>query len=77
MPVYKQALHDAIIQRLDKLGVNVILDDRVEFPTTEQRLKMEDNSKARTTRTVRTKKGKLIDCDLLVRAKKQSSWIAH
>lgn len=66
MPLYKKALHDAIMRRLETLGVNVILDDRVEFPSTEDRLKMEDNSKGRATRAVRTKKGKTIECDLLV-----------
>ncbi|KZV82503.1 FAD/NAD(P)-binding domain-containing protein [Exidia glandulosa HHB12029] len=66
MPLYKQALHDAIMRRLETLGVKVILDDRVEMPSVDERLKMEHNSFARTTRPVRTKKGKIIECDLVL-----------
>ncbi|EJD52632.1 FAD/NAD(P)-binding domain-containing protein [Auricularia subglabra TFB-10046 SS5] len=66
MPIYKPGLHDAIMRRLDTLGVNAILDDRVEFPSNAERLKMEDNTAYRTSRAVRTKKGKVIECDLIL-----------
>jgi len=66
MPTYKQAMHDAIVKRMDALGVNTVLDDRVEVPSEEILRRMENNKRQRHTHTVRTRKGKAIEADLVL-----------
>ncbi|KAH7108098.1 FAD/NAD(P)-binding domain-containing protein [Auriculariales sp. MPI-PUGE-AT-0066] len=66
LPIYKTAMHDAILKRMDDLGVNVVLDDRVEVPSEDILRKMEANSRRRYTHTVRTRKGKEIEADLVL-----------
>lgn len=63
LPLYKDALHEAVIRRMRELGINVITGDRVVVPSDEEREAWE----AGTARgAVRTQSGKQIECDLFM-----------
>lgn len=61
LPLYKQEMHDEIMARLEKLGVEVVLGERLDLPSVE-----EERSEGRRTRRAVTKAGKEIEYDLLV-----------
>lgn len=62
LPLYKQEVHDEIMRRMNELGVEVVLGERLELPSVEQ-----ERSEGPKTRKVVTKQGKEIEYDLLVR----------
>lgn len=61
LPLYKQEMHDEIVARMEKLGVEVVLGERLELPSVE-----EEKREGRKTRRVVTKAGKEIEYHLLV-----------
>jgi len=66
LPVYKEALHEAVQRRMDALGIETILNDRVIMPSDERLLEMENNVEKRTTYTIGTRDGKQIEADLVL-----------
>lgn len=54
-------MHDEVYERLTKLGVDVVLGERLELPSVE-----EERKELGKTRTATTKAGKEIEYDLLV-----------
>ncbi|ORY67954.1 hypothetical protein BCR35DRAFT_308328 [Leucosporidium creatinivorum] len=67
LPLYKQEVHDEVYDRLTKLGVDVVLGERLALPSVEEELKVLNQ-----TRTITTKAGKEIEYDLLMRCTGQS-----
>lgn len=61
LPLYKQDVHDEVLRRLEELGVEVVLGERVQLPDPR-----EDEPGA--TKTLRLTDGREIEYDLLVRA---------
>lgn len=57
LPLYKQEVHDEVTRRLEELGVDVVLGERLTLP--------EDDKLGETKRVV-TSTGKVIEYDLLV-----------
>ncbi|GAA6019820.1 hypothetical protein JCM11491_000283 [Sporobolomyces phaffii] len=58
LPLYKQEVHDEVMKRLEELGVDVVLGERLQLP---------EDDKPGETKTVRTSTGKVIEYDLLMR----------
>lgn len=61
MPLYKQEVHDEIVSRLETLGVEYVLGERLALPSVE-----EERAEGKRMRSVTTKEGKEIKYDLLV-----------
>ncbi|GAA5881251.1 hypothetical protein JCM16303_004864 [Sporobolomyces ruberrimus] len=58
LPLYKQEVHDEVMRRLEELGVEVVLGERLELPETDKLGEM---------KKVTTSTGKEIEYDLLLR----------
>ncbi|GAA5906705.1 NAD(P)/FAD-dependent oxidoreductase [Sporobolomyces salmoneus] len=58
LPLYKQEVHDEVMKRMEELGVDVVLGERMSLP---------EDDKPGETKTVRTSIGKIIEYDLLMR----------
>ena len=56
MPLYKQEVHDEVLRRLEELGVDVVLGERLTLP----------EDKLGEMKRVVTSTGKVIEYDLLV-----------
>lgn len=61
LPLYKQEVHDEVFDRLSKLGVDVVLGERLALPSVE-----EEREEMGKMRKATTKAGKEIEYDLLV-----------
>jgi len=57
LPLYKQEVHDEVLRRLEELGVDVVLGERLTLP---------EEDKLGEMKRVVTSTGKVIEYDLLV-----------
>ncbi|GAA5821939.1 hypothetical protein JCM10212_005155, partial [Sporobolomyces blumeae] len=60
LPLYKQEVHDEVMKRLEALGIDVVLGERLSLPPLEE-------DQPGSIKRVRTSKGKVIEYDLLMR----------
>ncbi|GAA5967323.1 hypothetical protein JCM3765_005601 [Sporobolomyces pararoseus] len=58
LPLYKQEVHDEVMRRMEELGVDVVLSERLSLP---------EDDKFGEMKTVTTSTGKVIEYDLLMR----------
>ncbi|GAA5922678.1 hypothetical protein JCM1841_001101 [Sporobolomyces salmonicolor] len=60
LPLYKQEVHDEVMRRLEELGVDVVLGERLQLPSGE-------DDEPGVMKKVKTSSGKEIEYDLLLR----------
>ncbi|KAK4052485.1 hypothetical protein OIV83_002287 [Microbotryomycetes sp. JL201] len=62
LPLYQNEVHDEVIRRLQELGVDVVLGERLQLPSVE-----EDKERNGEMRSVTLSNGSVIEYDLLLR----------